>query len=121
MLGLSFKPGTDDLRESPLVMLAEQMAGKGMQLSIYDPNVSLSRLLGANKRFIEQTIPHIGELMTEDLTAMLEEANIIIVGQNHPDTIAALATHCRDDQLLLDLIHQPRINELDAQYQGLSW
>jgi GDP-mannose 6-dehydrogenase len=121
MLGLSFKPGTDDLRESPLVMLAEQMIGKGMQLSVYDPNVSLSRLLGANKRFIDQTIPHIGELMTDDLPAMLEDANIIIVGQNRADAIAALTTHCRDDQLLLDLIHHPQLNELDAQYQGLSW
>ena len=59
--------------------------------------------------------------MSEDLTQVLEEANIIIVGQNHPDTIAALSTHCREDQLLLDLIHQSELNEMDAQYQGLSW
>ena len=121
MLGLSFKPGTDDLRESPLVILAEQMIGKGMQLSIYDPNVSLSRLLGANKRFIEQTIPHIGELMSEDLEAMLADADIIIVGQNHPDALAALPDLCRKDQLLLDLIHQPQLRKFKATYQGLSW
>ena len=121
MLGLSFKPGTDDLRESPLVILAEQLIGKGMQLSVYDPNVSLSRLLGANKRFIEHTIPHIGELMGEDVAGMIEQADIIIVGQNHADALAALAQHCRPEQLVLDLINQPQLRELDASYQGLSW
>ncbi|RDE24798.1 UDP-glucose/GDP-mannose dehydrogenase family protein [Motiliproteus coralliicola] len=121
MLGLSFKPGTDDLRESPLVMLAEQLIGKGMQLSVYDPNVSLSRLLGANKRFIENTIPHIGELMSEELTPMIEQADIVIVGQNHRDALTTLAQRCRSDQLILDLINQPQLRELDAHYLGLSW
>ncbi|MFT6915441.1 MAG: GDP-mannose 6-dehydrogenase [Motiliproteus sp.] len=121
MLGLSFKPGTDDLRESPLVMLAEQLLGKGMQLSIFDPNVSLSHLLGANKRFIEQTIPHIGELMTSQLDSMIEQADIIIVGQHHPYAIDRLAHCSRPDQLILDLINLPDLRSLPAQYQGLSW
>ena len=67
MIGLSFKTGTDDLRESPLVTLAEQLIGKGMSLLVYDPEVHLSRLLGANKRFIEQHLPHIGNLIRADI------------------------------------------------------
>ena len=59
MIGLSFKAGTDDLRESPLVIMAERFIGKGLQLSIYDPQVNVARLIGANRRFIEESIPHI--------------------------------------------------------------
>src|SRR5690606_26368348 len=80
MIGLSFKTGTDDLRESPLVMLAEALIGKGLKLKIYDPDVSLSRLLGANKRFIEAHLPHIGELITDDLDVTLAEAEIVVIG-----------------------------------------
>src|SRR3954462_1832699 len=67
LIGLSFKTGTDDLRESPTVALAEHLIGKGMSLLVYDPEVHLSRLLGANKRFIEEHLPHIGKLIRETL------------------------------------------------------
>ena len=69
MLGLSFKAGTDDLRESPLVIMAERFIGKGLQLSIYDPQVNVARLIGANRRFIEESIPHIASVMTSDVAA----------------------------------------------------
>src|SRR5207237_10509690 len=71
LIGLSFKTGTDDLRESPTVTLAEQLIGKGMSLLVYDPDVHLSRLLGANKRFIERHVPHIGNLIRANIAEVI--------------------------------------------------
>src|SRR5205814_3534527 len=79
LIGLSFKTGTDDLRESPTVMLAEQLIGKGMALLVYDPEVHLSRLLGANKRFIERHVPHIGSLIRADIGDVVAESDVLIV------------------------------------------
>ena len=67
LVGLSFKPETDDLRESPMVTLAERLIGKGYQLRIYDPSVNLAKLVGANRSYIEQAIPHIAERLLSDL------------------------------------------------------
>ena len=74
MIGLSFKTGTDDLRESPLVLLAEHFIGKGMTLKVYDPEVRLSNLLGANRRFIEQHVPHLGQLLRGDLESVIDDS-----------------------------------------------
>jgi GDP-mannose 6-dehydrogenase len=121
MLGLSFKTGTDDLRESPLVILAEQLLGKGVQLSIFDPDVQLSRLLGANRRFIETQLPHIGELLKPDLDAIIAEADMLIVGVSNPAIFDALATHARPEQKVLDLVNLPKGMALRAQVEGLCW
>lgn len=121
MLGLSFKTGTDDLRESPLVVLAERLIGKGVQLAIYDPDVQLSRLLGANRRFIETQLPHIGDLLTADLDALIGGAEMLIVGVSSPAIFDALATHARADQKVLDLVRLPDANSLRAQVEGLCW
>lgn len=121
MLGLSFKTGTDDLRESPLVVLAEQLIGKGVQLAIYDPDVQLSRLLGANRRFIETQLPHIGELLTPDLDAVVAGAELLIVGVSNAGIFDALATHARPDQRVLDLVRLPGALPLRAQVEGLCW
>lgn len=121
MLGLSFKTGTDDLRESPLVTLAEQLIGKGMQLSIYDPDVHLSRLLGANKRFIEMHLPHIGELLEADLAKVVEGAEILIVGVSTPAIHDALASHARPGQKVLDLAGLKDPQALRADVEGLCW
>ncbi|ANQ86429.1 GDP-mannose 6-dehydrogenase [Azoarcus olearius] len=121
MLGLSFKTGTDDLRESPLVTLAEQLIGKGMQLSIYDPDVQLSRLLGANRRFIETQLPHIGELLKPELDAVIGEAEVLIVGVSSPAIFDALATHSRPEQKVLDLVRLPNPQALRAEVEGLCW
>jgi GDP-mannose 6-dehydrogenase len=121
LLGLSFKTGTDDLRESPLVTLAEQLIGKGLHLSIYDPDVHLSRLLGANKRFIERHLPHIGDLLEADLGKVVEGAEMLIVGVSTPAIHDALATHARADQQVLDLAGLSQPGALRAAVQGLCW
>ena len=121
MIGLSFKTGTDDLRESPLVLLAEHFIGKGLSLSIYDPAVSLSRLLGANRRYIEQTISHIGSLMREHLEDVVRESDLLVVALGDQATVEALLHCVREDQLLLDLIRLPNRNELKCRYEGLCW
>ena len=80
LLGLAFKTGTDDLRESPLVALAKRMIGEGLELTIHDPTVLLSRLHGSNRAFLEQTLPHINRLLHDDLEAAVREAEVIVVG-----------------------------------------
>ena len=121
MLGLSFKTGTDDLRESPLVVLAEQLIGKGMQLSIYDPDVQLSRLLGANRRFIETQLPHIGDLLKPDLAEVIASAEVLVVGVSNPAIFDALATHSRPEQYVLDLVNLPNAGAIGARVEGLCW
>jgi GDP-mannose 6-dehydrogenase len=120
-IGLSFKTGTDDLRESPLVTLAEQLIGKGVQLSIYDPDVHLAQLLGANRRYIEQHVPHIGQLVRADLASVIEESELLVVGLNTSDVAHALARLVRPDQMVLDLVNLPKGEQIDARVQGLCW
>ena len=121
MIGLSFKTGTDDLRESPLVLIAEQFIGKGLNLLVYDPEVHLSRLLGANRRFIEQHVPHIGSLMREDIESVIGEADVLVVGLSDKKIFEALARHVREDQLVLDLVNIPRRETLRGKVMGLCW
>jgi GDP-mannose 6-dehydrogenase len=120
-IGLSFKTGTDDLRESPLVTLAEQLVGKGIQLRVYDPEVHLSRLLGANRRFIEQHVPHLGDLMREDLAEVLAECDVLVVGLASSEIYAALAEHSSDRHYLLDLVGLPNKDSLRGRVEGLCW
>ncbi len=84
MLGLAFKSGTDDLRESPLVTLAEALLGKGCELRIFDENVSLTRLVGANRAYVDQRLPHLSALLCDDLEAVLAHGEVIILGQRNP-------------------------------------
>jgi GDP-mannose 6-dehydrogenase len=85
LLGLSFKEGTDDLRESPIVTLAEQLIGKGYELSVYDRNVRLASLMGANREYILNHIPHIGRLMVDRLEQLLEHSDVLVVASAHRD------------------------------------
>jgi GDP-mannose 6-dehydrogenase len=121
MLGLSFKSGTDDLRESPLVTLAERFIGKGLKLRIYDPEVNLSRLIGANRRYIEESIPHIGSLMSPSLAEMVQPSDIVIVGLGDKRLLGELASLTQDHQLVLDLVNVPEREKLRGQYQGICW
>ncbi len=105
LIGLSFKPGTDDLRESPLVALAETLLGKGFALRIYDPSLTLDRLTGANRRFIEQAIPHLERLLAPSSAAAVEDAEVVLLGHARPALRDALTL--RDDQRLIDLTRLP--------------
>jgi len=121
MIGLSFKSGTDDLRESPLVALAEQLIGKGIDLRIWDPAVHLSGLLGANKRFIEETIPHIASLLMTDHSRMIEDCDVIIVGQDNPEIVRDMLPRLAADQLVVDFVHINDRDSLKAEYIGVCW
>jgi GDP-mannose 6-dehydrogenase len=121
MIGLAFKSGTDDLRESPLVLLAEHLIGKGFSLLIYDADVQLSRLLGANRRFIEQHVPHIGSLLRSDIAEVISASDLLIVGLDDAKALAALRKHVRQDQLVLDLVSMPRQPMMAARVAGLCW
>ena len=120
-IGLSFKTGTDDLRESPLVAVAEQLIGKGMQLSIYDPEVHMSTLLGANRRYIESHLPHIGQLLRPDIETVIRESELLIVGLTSAAVAQALAQHARPDQVVLDLVNLPNRAAIAARVEGLCW
>lgn len=121
LFGLSFKPGTDDLRESPLVELAERLLGKGYQLRIYDANVSLSRLLGANKEYVESHLPHLGELLSDSVQEVLDHAEVCVIGSAEPAVRSALAG--ADNRLMVDLVRLPDASELRVRpgYVGLAW
>ncbi|RPJ59369.1 MAG: nucleotide sugar dehydrogenase [Acidobacteria bacterium] len=85
VVGLSFKPGTDDLRESPLVILVEHLIGRGFPVKVYDANVQLSRIFGANKQYIEKEIPHIEKLMVSSLPELVDFAKVLVLGHKHAD------------------------------------
>jgi GDP-mannose 6-dehydrogenase len=121
LLGFSFKAGTDDLRESPIVMLAEALLGKGYQLCIYDKSVSLARLVGANKEYINQQIPHLSSLLTESLDEVLDKSDVIVVGNAAPEFDDAL-TRTRPDHVILDLVRvkTPR-DQIKGDYRGICW
>jgi GDP-mannose 6-dehydrogenase len=121
MIGLSFKTGTDDLRESPLVLMAEQFIGKGLGLLVYDPEVQLSQLLGANRRFIEQHLPHIGSLLRADIEALIKESDVLVVGLNQRHVFDALKRHAREGQIIVDLVNIPERQALPATVEGLCW
>jgi GDP-mannose 6-dehydrogenase len=121
MIGLSFKSGTDDLRESPFVALAEHLIGKGLSLLVYDAEVQFSRLLGANRRFIEERVPHIGSLIRSDLAAVIAESEVLVVGLTDAQIATALETKTRPDQVVIDLARLPNGDRLPARYEGLCW
>jgi GDP-mannose 6-dehydrogenase len=121
MIGLSFKTGTDDLRESPLVALAEHFIGKGLSLLVYDPEVQLSNLLGANRRFIEQHVPHIGSMIRADIETVIQESGLLVVGIAPPIVREALERLVRPDQIVLDLVNLPNRKLLKGRYEGLCW
>ncbi len=114
MLGLAFKPDTDDLRESPLVTLVEALIGKGFDMKILDRNVSLARLTGANRQYINEEIPHISSLMCDSPEELAEHAEVLVIGTDGPDT-DALCALARPDQIIVDLTRTARSKTPAAQ------
>jgi len=119
-LGMSFKPGTDDLRESPLVLLIEQCIGKGYDLRVFDESVSLARLTGANKAYIEKEIPHISRLLSTDLEEVINFAEVIVVGHRTKEFASALAGHA-GDRVIIDLARIFDQLPDGPRYQGINW
>jgi GDP-mannose 6-dehydrogenase len=121
MFGLAFKPGTDDLRNSPLVELAERLLGKGFRLKIYDPAVSLSKLVGANREYIESRIPHLSALLAQTAQEVLEYAEVCVIGACTPETIEAMALS--NGRRVVDLVRLPDADERRGRdgYVGVAW
>jgi GDP-mannose 6-dehydrogenase len=119
LLGLSFKPGTDDLRESPLVALAETLLGKGVDLAIYDPVVGMDRLVGTNLAFVEEHLPHLGRMLVPTVEAALDGADAAIVGTRAPELLDALRAAA--PPAVLDLVGTWSELERVPGYQGLVW
>ncbi len=121
-LGLSFKGGTDDLRESPIVELIETMLGKGFKVKIYDKYVSIAKLMGSNKEYIEKEIPHISSLMCLSTEELIKNSDVIIVGNYSDEFRGALISDVKENQIIIDLI---RIVDTDdkirAKYYGICW
>jgi GDP-mannose 6-dehydrogenase len=119
-LGMAFKPDTDDMRESPLVEVIETLLGKGYHVRIYDRNISTSRLIGANRRFIEEHIPHLSSLLVEDTDALIANAEVIVVGYQSPEFVAALK-RLRPEQTVVDLARLAKTVDTPAHYEGICW
>lgn len=121
LIGLSFKPGTDDLRESPLVELAERLLGKGFELKIFDPVVSFSNLVGANREYVEAHLPHLSKLLAPTLDEVLDHAEVCIVGARVPDLEQQLSG--RSGRIVVDLVRLDGAGELRDRegYVGVAW
>jgi len=119
IVGMSFKPGTDDLRESPMVYLVEQLLGKGYQVAIYDPSIRPDRLIGSNREFVERAIPHLEPLLRSNLDEVLEESEVIVLAHRG---MAVDPGRLRPDQEVIDLVRA--LEEpvpLDGRYHGIAW
>lgn len=118
-LGLSFKAGTDDLRNSPSVTLIETLLGKGYKISIYDKNVQLSRLTGTNKEYIDYHIPHLAKLMINDPKKLISNSDVIVVTNN--DVEFSQILNKTSDKPIVDLIRMPEIIRIKPNYYGINW
>jgi GDP-mannose 6-dehydrogenase len=122
VMGLSFKANTDDLRESPTVQMVETLIGKGYQVRIFDPNVNLGGLIGSNRAFIEQRLPHIVSLLVNSLEEVLDEAEVVVI-TTRERAFRDLPSSLRKDQIVVDLVRDlnGRTGELEGRYHGSAW
>ena len=120
ILGFSFKAGTDDLRESPMIEIIERLSGKGYDLRIYDKNVQVAKLVGANRDFILNRIPHISKLMVDDIDAVLGHAETIVIG-NKAAEFDSVPARIQNGQSLVDFVRIANHRSNNGQYQGICW
>jgi GDP-mannose 6-dehydrogenase len=120
VLGFSFKAGTDDLRESPVVELIERLLGKGFDLKIYDRNVNIASLVGANRDYILNVIPHISKLMVPDLEQAMEHGQVLVIGNNDPE-LKTVPAKVGPDQIVVDLVRLDGGLRSGKQYEGICW
>lgn len=120
VLGLSFKNGTDDLRESPMVAMVETLIGKGIRLFIYDKDVELARLVGANKQYIEREIPHISSLMVSDLEQVIDNSEAVVIGKKAAE-FSDLNRKINSDQIVIDLAGIMKDCVGIKNYHGICW
>jgi GDP-mannose 6-dehydrogenase len=122
LLGLSFKAATDDLRESPQVQLAKRLLGEGRKLKIWDDNVSLGHLIGSNRQYIEQVIPHIGSLLRKTLDDVLQDAEVVVIGTRGLDK-ELLRSKLLPTQVVIDLVNLEKSRRVEASgaYSGICW
>jgi GDP-mannose 6-dehydrogenase len=120
MLGLSFKAGTDDLRESPQVQLIKRLLGEGCQVKVWDKDVSLGRLAGSNRQYIEDVIPHIGSLLSADMPEVVRDAEVVVLGTKVEKS--ELAKLLAPNQMVIDLVNlDPSRRPQAASYEGICW
>lgn len=120
VLGFSFKAGTDDLRESPVIEVTERLLGKGYDLRIYDRNVNIASLVGANRDFILNRIPHISRLMVDGIDAVLDHAQTVVIGNKDPE-FGSIPERLRDDQVLVDFVRVTSRRSEAGKYDGICW
>ena len=121
IFGISFKAGTDDLRESPMVELAEKLIGKGYNVSIYDKEVSLAKIYGANKTYIEKMIPHISSIMKPSVQDVYDESEVIVICKNSQE-IRKVCMQSNNKKMIVDLVRIfSNKKEIKMPYEGISW
>jgi len=121
IFGFSFKSGTDDLRESPMVELIETLLGKGYKISIYDRNVSIAKIFGANKQYIEKEIPHISSLMCSSMEEVLSRSEVLVIG-NNSEEFRKISKLMRKDQIMIDFAGIANgKGGTKSQYEGICW
>lgn len=120
ILGLSFKQGTDDLRESPIVTVVERLLGKGLRVLIYDRDVQLARVFGANKEYIEREIPHISELMRPELEGVVSASEVIVIA-NKSKEFVGITNSLRSGQTIIDLVRLFDSAPPVGNYNGIGW
>ena len=120
ILGFSFKAGTDDLRESPMVHVIEQLLGKGCDIRVYDGNVNMARLIGANRDYLLNLIPHISSLMVETVDEVLDHAEVIVIG-NKASEFDGIVDRVRPDQVVVDLVRIAPLTTQEGKYYGICW
>jgi GDP-mannose 6-dehydrogenase len=120
VLGFSFKAGTDDLRESPLVELIERLIGKGYAVRVYDRNVSLAHLQGANRAYIEREIPHIASLMAETIEEVVSASDVVVIGNADP-AFADVLAEASAERTFIDLVGVEPPGARPARYRGIAW